>query len=230
MKRNFCCCAPCRALRRRKHGAACRCWLCIADRMGGFIDRLGERTQLGRWILFLTLTYRTPTFPWARGFPMEQPQPHTDFVRNFIGHTIRHLEKELSEQVEHFQAEQFGSVGGRIHQHIGLSAPALENPARELAEILAAQRHQLPHSLKPFQAFLWDKAGFNRILPWEQDAGYYIGRYIGRDAGRCNWDWSVVDDHAPDPHEAAPVGRIVIAPSAEVPSTNYHNILRRWHR
>ena len=161
---------------------------------------------------------------------MEQPQPHTDFVRHFVGRVIRHLEKELSERVEYFQAEQFGGVGGRIHQHMGLSAPALENPTRELAENLAAQKHQLPPLLKLLQAFLWDKAGFNRILPWEKDAGYYIGRYVGRDAGRCNWDWSLVDDHAPDPREAAPVGRIVIAPSADVPSTNYRNILRRWHR
>ena len=181
-------------------------------------------------MLFLTLTYRTRTFPWARGFPMEQPQPHTDFVRNFVGRMIRHLEKELSERVEYFQAEQFGSVGGRIHQHMGLSAPALENPARELAENLAAHNHELPKLLKPIQAFLWDKAGFNRILPWEKDAGYYIGRYVGRDADRCNWNWSIEDELVPEARQAAPVGRIVIAASADLPSANYHNILRRWHR
>jgi hypothetical protein len=198
--------------------------------MGAFIDGLGKSTRAGRWMLFLTLTYRTPTFPWARGFPMAQSQPHTDFVRNFIKHAIRHLEKELCERVEYFQAEQSGSIGGRIHQHMGLSARALEKPARDLAEILAAEKHGLPESLKPMQAFLWDKAGFNRILPWESDAGYYIGRYVGRDAGRCNWDWRVGDEHLPDPRAAASIGRNVIAPSPDLPSKDYRNILRRRHR
>jgi hypothetical protein len=161
---------------------------------------------------------------------MEQPQPHTDFVRNFLGRMIRHLEKELSERVEYFQAEQFGSVGGRIHQHMGLSAPALENPARELAENLAAQKRELPDSLKPFQAFLWDQAGFNRILPWEKDAGYYIGRYVGRDADRCHWDWNVEINHLPAPREAPSVGRIIVARSPDLPSKDYRNILRRRHR
>jgi len=161
---------------------------------------------------------------------MEQPQPHTDFVRNFLGRMIRHLEKELSERVEYFQAEQFGSVGGRVHQHIGLTAPALENPARELAENLAAQKRELPDLLKPLQAFLWDKAGFNRILPWEQDAGYYIGRYVGRDADRCHWDWNLGVKQLAAPREDPSVGRMIVAPSPDLPSNYYRNILRRRHR
>jgi hypothetical protein len=198
--------------------------------MGAFIDGLGERTRAGHWMLFLTLTYRTRNFPWKRGFPIAQPQPHSDFVRHFIGYMIRHLEGELSERIEYFQAEQFGSIGGRIHQHIGLSALALENPARELAASLAAQNQKLPESLKPIQSFLWNKAGFNRILPWETDAGYYIGRYVGRDAERCNWDWNVGSEQPSEPPKTAPIGRVVVTPSADLPSTNYHNILRRWHR
>jgi hypothetical protein len=142
---------------------------------------------------------------------------------------IRQLEKELSERIEYFQAEQFGSIGGRIHQHMGLSAPALVEPARELAENLAAQKHELPEPLKPFQAFLWDKAGFNRIWPWETDAGYYIGRYVGRVASDCHWDWEVGE--SPLTVTAAhPTGRVVIARSPDLGSEHYRNILRRWHR
>jgi hypothetical protein len=230
IRRSFCCCSACRSLRRRKHRAACRCWLCFADRTGSFIDALGKRTRAGRWALFLTLTYRTENFPWQRGFPIAQPQPHSDFVRHFIAYMIRCLEGELSDRIEYFQAEQFGSIGGRIHQHMGLSSPALMDPARQLAENLAAQNQKLPEQFKSFQAFLWKRAGYNRILPWEMDAGYYIGRYIGRDAHRCDWDWNVGAEllaHAP---EAAPVGRVVVARSPDLPSANYRNVLHRRHR
>lgn len=230
MYRTFCCCAPCRALRRRKHGAACRCWLCFADQTGKFIDRLGALTAAGRFVLFLTLTYRTQSFPWARRFPIAQSHPHVEFVRNFVGYMIRHLQDELSERVEYCQAEQFGSVGGRIHQHFGLSAPGLVEPARELAMILAAGGNKLPERLKPFQAFLWNKAGFNRILPWEEDAGYYIGRYIGRDVNRCEWDTNIASANLLERHDTPPVGRIVVARSPDLPSREFHRQLRRWHR
>ena len=230
MRRGFCCCTACRALRRRKHRAACRCWLCFADRMGAFIDGLGERTRSGRWMLFLTLTYRTGNFPWKRGFPIAQSQPHSDFVRHFIGHMVRHLERELSERIEYVQAEQFGTIGGRIHQHMGLSSPGLEFPARQLTEKLVAKSKKLPESLKPIQSFLWAKAGFNRILPWESDAGYYIGRYIGRSAEHCDWDWNVGVKEPSELAKPVPTGRVVITPSADLPSANFRNIIRRWHR
>src|SRR5215472_7771987 len=71
MRRDYCCCMPCRVLRRRKHRAACSCWLCYADRMGAFIDQLGRRTAAGNWKWFSTLTYRTSDFPWAKGFPIQ---------------------------------------------------------------------------------------------------------------------------------------------------------------
>ena len=162
MRRDYCCCTACRVLRRRNHRAHCRCWLCFADRMGSFIDDLGNQTKAGRWQIFLTLTYRTKNFPWSRGFPMAQPQPHSDFVRNFIGFMIRRLEAEISDRVEHFQAEQFGSVGGRIHQHIGLSSPALERPAIELAQNLASKRRNLPDALKSLPGI---PVGQGRVQP-----------------------------------------------------------------
>jgi hypothetical protein len=143
---------------------------------------------------------------------------------------IHHLQEELSGRVEYCQAEQFGSVGGRIHQHFGLSAPGLIEPARELAQNLAVGENKLPERLKPFQAFLWNKAGFNRILPWEEDAGYYIGRYIGRQADRCEWDTNITCANRPERRDAPPVGRIVVARSPDLPSREFHHQLRRWHR
>jgi hypothetical protein len=230
MRRDYCCCTPCRVLRRRNHRAQCHCWLCFADRMGCFIDDLAKKTRAGRWQLFLTLTYRTNTFPWARGFPMAQPQPNSDFVRNFIGFMIRHLETELADRVEYFQAEQFGSVGGRLRQHVGLSSPGLEQAALQLEQNVAANKRDLPIALKPFQAFLWDKAGFNRILPWEKDAGHYVGRYIGRKAQHCDWDWKVGESRPSASVPVVPIGRVVVAASPELESKHFRNILRRRHR
>src|SRR6266852_3514406 len=102
MRRQFCPCTPCRTLRRRKHRAPCRCWLCYADRMGGFIDTLGGRTLAGRWLWFLTLTFRTERFPWVRGFPIEQPESCSDFVHHFFERMIRWIEGQVHSRVEYF--------------------------------------------------------------------------------------------------------------------------------
>jgi hypothetical protein len=232
MRRYYCCCAPCRALRRRKHRAACRCWLCYADRMGGFIDRLGRDTGPGRWAIFLTATFRTPRYPWTRGFPVEQPEPHPDFVHHFVGRMICWLETALHERVEFFCADQYGERGGRLHQHAGLTSPGLVRAAEELAAMRRAdpKTTRLPEVLKPFASMLVEKAGLNRIHPWEEDAAYYIGRYLGRDARRCHWDWRVGQKLMPaDKHS---VGRVLVV-NSPVPcdsSDSYRLGLSRWHR
>jgi hypothetical protein len=212
MRRAFCCCIPCRALRRRKHRASCGCWLCFADRTGGFIDTLGRNTAAGRWLWFLTLTFRTPDFPWARGYPAEQPRPSVDFVRHFFAFMIAWIEREIHARVEYFVAHQFGEIGGRLHLHCGLSWPGL-----------------FEYRWKDLEAMLWERAGFNRILPWEMDAGYYIGRYIGRDAGRSHWNFRVGFESMRAP---VSVGRRVVAESAtpDDSSRAYRQTLGKWHR
>jgi hypothetical protein len=211
--REQCVCLPCRHLRRRKHGASCTCWRCFADRMGEHIDQLGKKTAAGGWLWFVTLTFRTPHFPWMRGFPIEQPEPSPDFVHHFFARMVAWLEGEVHSRVEYFVADQFGEVGGRIHLHCGLSWPGL-----------------FEYRWKPLQQMLWDKAGFNRILRWEKDAAFYIGRYIGRDAARAHWDWNV---GAREPiRTVSPVGRNVIVTSV-VPddsSSAYRQTAGTWHR
>jgi hypothetical protein len=210
MRRTFCCCQPCRALRRRKHRASCACWLCYADRLGGLVDDLGGRTVAGSWKWFVTLTYRTPTFRWAKGFPIEQPQPSSEFVCHFFERMICWIEREVHTRVEFFSVHQFGETNGRLHQHCGLSWPGL-----------------FEYRWRDLQEMLWKSAGFNRILPWERDAGYYIGRYIGRDAERSDWDFRVGREPV-RPHVV--VGRKVIVASTDLPSSAFRNVLRRWHR
>jgi hypothetical protein len=212
MKRAFCPCRPCRNLRRKKHRAHCQCWLCYAGRMGAFIDTLGKRTTAGRWLWFLTLTFRTPDYPWARKFPIQQSKPFPDFVNHFFQRMVSWIEGQVHGRVEYFFAHQFGETGRRLHLHCGLSWPGL-----------------FEYRWKDLQEMLWKDAGFNRILPWEQDAGFYIGRYVGRDADRAHWDFRVGLDPVQKP---VSVGRQVVAVSSapDDSSREYRRTLRAWHR
>lgn len=214
MIRVFCPCYKCRLLRRRKHYAHCRCYLCFSDRMGEFVDSLGASTEAGRWLWFLTLTFRTPHFPYRRGFPVEQPLPNADFVEHFFDRMLRWIAQQVHHSVEFFVAHQFGEVGGRIHLHCGLSWPGL-----------------FEYRWKDLQTMLWKDAGFNRILPWERGAAYYIARYIGRDADRANWNWNVGVESAPL-RLLRPIGRSVISasPVPDDSSRAYRQTMRVWHR
>jgi hypothetical protein len=82
---------------------------------------------------------------------------------------------------------------------------------------------------KDLQEKLWKDAGFNRILPWERDAGFYIGRYIGRDAERSHWDFRVGPEPVRQPVE---VGRhvIVVSRAPDDSSREFRRTMGQWHR
>jgi hypothetical protein len=183
--------------------------------MGAFVDALGSKTQAGQWLWFLTLTFRTPHFPWMDGFPIEQPRPNTDFVEHFFSRMIRWIESEVHCSVDFFVAHQFGEQNGRLHLHCGLSWPNL-----------------FEYRWKDLQAMLWKNAGFNRILPWEKDAAYYIARDIGRDAHHARWQWNVGTSE-PSVRLLRPIGRVVVTPSSvpdESSSAAYRMTAGKWHR
>jgi hypothetical protein len=144
---------------------------------------------------------------------MEQPQPSPDFVRHFTEWMICWIERQVHCRVEYFIVYQFGETGGRLHLHCGLSWPGL-----------------FEYRWKDLQTMLWEGAGFNRILPWKEDAGYYVGRYIGRDASRSDWDFRAGSESVPMPRA---VGRQVVVHS-RVPddssSQAYRQTSGRWHR
>lgn len=214
-------------VRNIKHSSTCRCWRCFALTMGDFINDLGKKTICGEWSLFLTLSYRTPTYPWAKHFP-RRSEPHPDFVHHFADHMIRWLKQELNATVEYFCADQCGELGGRLHQHFGIASPALLRLKADLITLQKTGSKALPEELKSFQRMLWNRAGFNRILPWIHPASHYIGRYIGRDAARCYWEWNLKAESSQAHHY--PVGRHVIALSQDLPACYYRDILRRRHR
>lgn len=148
------------------------------------------------------------------GFPIEQPRPNLDFVETFFNRMTAWVEREVHHPVEFFVAHQFGEINGRIHLHCGISFPFLYE-----------------YRWKELQAMLWRRAGFNRILPWEQSAAYYIARYIGRDAQRANWRWNVGIHSAPL-RLLRPIGRNVIAasPAPDNSSREFRRTMGAWHR
>lgn len=226
MDRRFCCCAPCRRLRRRKHRSRCSCWLCYADRMGAFIDEIGRRTAARKWLWFVTITFRTAEFPWAEGFPLEQSKPSPDFAHRFFAEMIRWLEEQLHTRVEYFVADQFGEINGRYHMHFGLSFPGL-------FEFRWKTLHQMlwDGSGAESRPILRRGAGYNVIEPWEKDAGFYIGRYIGRDASRCEWDFRPGGEKLTQ-KKSHPVGRevIVVSSAPNESSKEFRRTMRNWHR
>lgn len=143
---------------------------------------------------------------------MDQPKPSPDFVHHFFAWMITWIEREIHARVDYFVADQFGEQAGRLHLHCGLSWPGL-----------------FEYRWKDLQEMLFKDAGFNRILPWKMNADYYIGRYIGRDAPRCQWDFRVGSEPV---RLLRPIGRQVVAVSSapDDSSKEFHRTLGGRHR
>jgi hypothetical protein len=178
--------------------------------MGQMIDRQGQLTEARRWLWFVTISFRTPHYPWAAGFPLEEPKPSEDFANHFFLQMIRWIERQVHARVEFFLAHQLGSLNGRLHLHTGLSWPGL-----------------FEYRWKPLQEFIWDRAGFCRILPWKEGAAFYLSRYIGRSVSDCHWDFRIGHDSFRPP---MPIGGHDVAVSAPMPSTEFHRTLRGKRR
>lgn len=191
----------------QNHVAGCACWKCYADELGKWIDALAAQTLPGRWQVFATITYATKSYPWRRGFPVLAGRPKADFAHHLFDRFIEHLEVQLLSRVDYVVADQFGSINGRFHQHAILSAPGLD----------IYSRTELWNWLK-------ERAGYNRILPFEQGAAYYISRYIGRDANRCEWFPPIGDERVAVP--SAGIGKVVIVRSALLPRSCFRQLYK----
>jgi hypothetical protein len=186
------------------HTQDCRCGKCYAKVMGHWIDSLGAVTGPGHWQLFATITYSTVSPPWSRGFPIATPKPKPDFAHHLFDRFVLHLEAELLSRVDYVVADQFGAINGRFHEHAILASPGLDN-----------------YSRRKIWQWLREKAGWNRILPFMHGASYYISRYIGRDANRCEWEVRVGQPWKSLPK--APVGRVVVVESAAMARRFFKN-------
>ena len=189
-----------------KHEEGCGCWRCLSYHMGRFIDSLGSQTDSGEWQVFATITYKTPSYPWCRGFPTGGfGRPKADFAHHLFARLIAHLEAEVGFRVDYVAADQLGGRFGRLHQHAILSAQGLAE-----------------YSRTDIWEWLKERAGWSRVLPFEQGAAFYISRYIGRDFNRCEWDLRIGERHLCDVDVPA-VGGVVVAQSADMPKAFFHN-------
>lgn len=195
------------------HGKLCPCFLCLASVMGCWIDGLAGMTSIGRWQIFGTATFRTPDYPWKKGFPIGGSyKPSPNFVHRTYHQLIQFLEGQLHSPIDYVVADQLGALNGRLHQHFILAAPGLDAFRRE-----------------DIWNYLFKRAGFNRILPFDHGAAFYIGRYIGRSVADCDWDFRLAS-HPDVPPMPSKVGRMDIARSVEMPKGAFKNTRKEWHR
>jgi hypothetical protein len=181
--------------------------------MGAYIDSLSSLTEPRKWTIFATITYRTPNYPWCRGFPTGgSGRPKAEFAHHLFDRLIAHLEGELGSCVDYVVADQFGNRLGRLHQHAILAAKGLAHYPRT-----------------GIWEWLMERAGWSRVLPFEQGAAYYISRYIGRDMNRCDWNLRIGDRSLAEVAPTA-VGRRVIAESVQMPKAFFHNSYSRRKR
>lgn len=195
----------------QEHEAACSCWRCYAATLGAWLDDLGARTICGCWILFVTISYRTPNYPWGRGFPIVGlGKPSSDFGHRLFDRFVEHLEGDLGCRVDFVVADDFGSLHGRYHQHALLAAIGLAG-----------------YSRREIEGWLKVNAGWSRVLPFRGRAARYLAKNIGRKLETADWR---VEVGGPRTLTAAKVGRTVIATSASVPGDLFHQTFSRRKR
>lgn len=183
---------------------------CLAEAWGSWLDALAEKTEVGRWQIFGTITFAPPEHPWCRGFPATPYQPNPDFAHRLFARFISHLEHRLQHPVDFVVADQLGRRNGRFHQHYLLAA-------RNLAR----------YPRKAIWEWFSSRAGFNRILPFKDGAAQYISRFIGEDVGNCYWDFRIGPTNA-QTKPSVDVGRIVVAESASVSSEHFHRSSKNY--
>jgi len=186
------------------HHEFCRCWQCTTNLLGEWFDELGRRTASGGWDYFVTISYRTNSCPWKKGFPVQHWKPSAEFAANFFKFFIKHFEKQLGEPLDFAVADQYGKLNGRLHQHCLLAGRSLNKAMRPA-----------------MQSWLTDKAGFSKVLPFEEGAAFYISRYIGRSAPECEWDISVGEQEMKRVSKPEVWGQEVVV-SAEMPKSAFH--------
>jgi hypothetical protein len=189
------------------HKPLCRCWRCITDTLGVWLDSLGTETSTGRWVRFGTITYATPTYPWARGFPRSgSGRPSPDFAQITFISFVSELEDWIGAQVDYVLCAQFGDRNGRFHQHCLLAGEGLGELSRRRIE-----------------GWLNRHAGYSRVLPFRRAAAFYLGNYIGKNVEHADWEIRIGKKEAPPPRPRC--AGAVVAKSTDAPKSWFHQNL-----
>ena len=190
------------------HELGCRCWRCMATAYGDWFDQLGGETEAGEWQRFVTISYRTNSYPQGRGFPNSDGMPSVEFSHHCFQDFVSQLEAQLGARVDFIVGDQFGQLHGRFHQHALLAAIGLDRYPRSGLE-----------------NWLRKKAGWSRALPFERGAAFYLAKFIGRNLQDANWQVQVGSEAIT--RKADHGGRLVIAESADLPSALFHQTFPR---
>jgi hypothetical protein len=191
-------------MKRIGHTETCSCTRCFAHVQGAWFDELGRQTEAGRWMKFVTISYRTPSQPWHKGFPMSGAwRPSPEFGNHLFDRFVGQLEAWLGERVDYVVMDQYGQVNGRFHQHALLAGIGLDRyPRREM------------------ESWLCKNVGYSRVLPFERGAAYYLARFAGRDLHRAEWRVRLGNE---DVRVDLPPRRgVVVACSADLPRSAFH--------
>jgi hypothetical protein len=179
---------------------------------GDFLHELGRNTVPGYWQFFGTITFRTPYERWQKGFPFSHSRPTPDFAHTLFQEFVAFLERTLRSRVDYVVADQFGSIGGRFHQHCLLAADGLDIYPR-----------------KRIEHWWFARAGYSRVLPYKAGAAHYIGRFVGYDIASANCHFQIGPNSRPS-RKPEPVGNIDVTVSPELPRNMFHMTLKGRHR
>jgi hypothetical protein len=201
--------------RKRRSGCPefCTCWRCTTRVLGNWLDDLGTRTCVGRWLLFVTITYRSTEYGSVRGLGASGTgRPSSAFARYVFHLFSDYVERCVGAPIDYVIADQYGSRAGRFHQHALVAGRGLERcPRRDL------------------ENWLLRNAGYSRVLPFARGAAYYVGRFIGREAPGLEWDLRISGE-TENRSRSVDVGRTVVAKSADLPSDLFHQTFRHYGR
>jgi hypothetical protein len=134
--------------------------------------------------------------------------PSRDTAIASIKRYLRGIEKAAGNAIGWVMVEDFGQLGGRLHAHI----------------LIAGVDHL-------DRQFWWHQAyrrfGRSEIKQYEPDEGgdEYLAQHALSETGNIHFGGGRFPDGAPKGEHA--VGRVVIAPSANVPSHLFHQTLGR---
>lgn len=175
--------------------------------------RRGDRGVFGFWLeerlepdWFWTTTFRDLGDRYGRPRP-----PHCGLALARLTEYFGHLEREARRKIGWVLVLDQGRIGGRIHAH------AL------VAGVMHLDRGEW-----------WNRAynqfGRARIDLYEEREGgaQYVAKHAMTETGEIYFGGGLLETHSSA--QPQPVGRLVVARSADVPSSLFHMTLRKGHR
>lgn len=171
---------------------------------------LAPRTASRKWVLFVTVTFRSPRRRRDTGQACGSGRPNPGFARHVFLDLVAYLEREIGGHVDYLVCDQLGALNGRFHLHGLLAGVGLDLFPRAKIE-----------------KWLQQRAGFARVLPFREPAAAYVSRFITCGV-EAEWDLSIGETRGEEKGVGATSGtngRSVVVKSAELPKQLFHQTM-----